>query len=72
MKKIVSVVMIATAFVFSACSNDDFTPPSDNGVKTGMILNATVAGQNEGTRATWMAMVRALLTGLLPLTVTTR
>lgn len=27
MKKIVSVVMIATAFVFSACSNDDFTPP---------------------------------------------
>lgn len=52
MKKTVSVVMIATAFVFSACSNDDFIPPSDNGVKTGMILNATVAGQNEGTRAT--------------------
>lgn len=51
MKKIVSVVMIATAFVFSACSNDDLTPPSDNGVKTGMTLKATVAGQ-ESTRAT--------------------
>ena len=44
--------MIATAFVFSACSNDDVTPPSDNGVKTGMILKATVAGQDESTRAT--------------------
>ncbi len=43
--------MIATAFVFSACSNDDVTPPSDNGAKTGMILKATVAGQDESTRA---------------------
>lgn len=52
MKKIVSVVMIATAFVFSACSNDDLTPPpNNNGVKTGMTLKATVAGQ-ESTRAT--------------------
>lgn len=43
--------MIATAFVFSARSNDDFYPSNDNGLKTGLILNATVAGQDESTHA---------------------
>ncbi len=50
MKKIVSMAMVVAAVAFSACSND--ISPIDNDGKTGMVLNATVAGQDESTRAT--------------------
>ena len=50
MKKIVSIAMVAAALVFSACSNDDENPIDNNGTG-GIVLKATIEGQDASTRA---------------------
>lgn len=52
MKKIVSIAMVAAAVVFSACSSDDENPIDNNGTTAGMVLKATIEGQDKATRAT--------------------
>lgn len=52
MKKIVSIAMAAAAIMLSACSNDDDNVMDNNTPKTGMVLHATIEGQNASTRAT--------------------
>ena len=53
MKKIVSMIMVAAAFVFSACSNDDNSPIDNAGnSNVGMTLNASVVEPDGSTRAT--------------------
>ena len=53
MRNILSMKITAAAFVaalaLAACSSDDYTLPSGNG---GMVLRASVAGQESATRAT--------------------
>lgn len=52
MKKIVSFAMAFAAIAFSACSSDDENPADNNGAATGMVLRATVEGQEPSSRAT--------------------
>lgn len=51
MKKIVCIAMAVAAIVFSACSSDEENPIDNNGSNTGMVLHATIDGQ-DATRAT--------------------
>lgn len=52
MKKIVSIAMAVAAVALSACSNDDENPIDNNGTATGMVLHATIEGQEPSSRAT--------------------
>lgn len=47
-----TLLLLATGFVFSACSNDDTTPTPNNTPNSEISLNADVWRMMEGTRAT--------------------
>lgn len=47
-----TMMLLATVFVFSACSNDDTTPTPNNTPNSEISLNADVWRMLEGTRAT--------------------
>lgn len=47
-----TMMLLATGFVFSACSNDDTTPTPNNTPNSEISLNADVWRMMEGTRAT--------------------
>jgi hypothetical protein len=47
-----TMMLLATVFVFSACSNDDTTPTPNNTPNSEISLNADVWRMMEGTRAT--------------------
>lgn len=46
------MMLLATGFIFSACSNDDTTPTPNNTPNSEISLNADVWRMMEGTRAT--------------------
>lgn len=47
-----AMMLLATGFIFSACSNDDTTPTPNNTPNSEISLNADVWRMMEGTRAT--------------------